>query len=96
MDSANYIENVKHVLRKKIDVEEDLLDLYALLVLVKAHGVTWQDVHDAWSVWRTKTDSQHKSIVPFEALSEEVQRMDKEYADAIKETAEELNIKNEF
>jgi len=80
----NYIENVRDQLAKRIDVEGDLLDLYTLLTLVKGSETTLQDVHDAWAVWRNKTNPEHKSIVAFEQLTPEVQELDREYAEAIR------------
>ena len=88
---SNYIEQVRADLAKRIDVEPALLDLYTLLVLVKGAHVTWEDVHDAWSVWRNQTQPNHQSIVHFDDLSKRVQAMDQEYADAIKATAHAIN-----
>ena len=88
---SNYIEQVRADLGKRIDVEPALLDLYTRLGLTRGTQVTWEDVHDARGVWRTMTQPQHQSIVPFEDLSKRVQKMDQEYADAIKATALEIN-----
>lgn len=87
----NYIEEVKQDLQKKIDVSEDLLDLYTLLVLTRGVQTTWEDVHDAWSVWKNNYSQHHPSLIPFDELTETIQKMDKEYADAIKETAKAVN-----
>lgn len=87
----NYIEEVKEELNKLIDVEDSLLQLYALLVFTRGHRTTWEDVHDAWAMWRNTTDRKHRSLVPYDTLSEDVQRLDKEYADAIKYVAEKIN-----
>ena len=91
---SNYIEQVREDLAKRIDVEPALLDLYALLAIVRGTQTTWEDVHDAWAVWRNQTQPDHQSIVPFEDLSKRVQAMDQEYAEAIKETAREINPRN--
>lgn len=87
----NYVEQSRYKLSRIIDVEPDLLDLYNLLVWVRGENTTWEDVHNAWSVWRTKTQPNHQSLVPFNELSKKVQAMDKEYADAIKLVAKEFN-----
>lgn len=75
---------------KKIDVESDLLDLYVLLVLTSGIDTGLIDVHDAWAVWKNKTNPSHKSLIPFSELTPEVQELDREYADAICETAREI------
>lgn len=90
----NYIQHVKKELSQYIHVEPELLDLYALLVCVRGVYVTWEDVHDAWSIWRTNTRPEHKSIIPFDDLAEDVQKMDAEYAEAIKATARMVNPRN--
>ena len=78
-----YIEEVRDRLAEEIDVEGDLLDLYTLLVFVKGRDCTLENVHDAWSIWRNKTNSAHKSLIPFRKLTDEVQELDREYTDAI-------------
>lgn len=88
----NYIQKAKQILSSKIDVENDLLNLYTLLVFTKGLEIEEKDVHDAWSVWRNETNPEHKSIIPFDNLSKEIQQMDEEYADAIRETAFDLKL----
>lgn len=67
-----------------------LLRLYALLALVKGTDTTLRDVHDAWSLWRLATRSDHPSIVPFDELSPEVQELDRPYMEAIHRAARAL------
>lgn len=86
----NYIQQARDILSKKIDVEDDLLDLYALLALSLRETVSLEAVHDAWAVWKNKTNPSHKSLIPFSALTPEVQELDREYANAIRETAREI------
>jgi hypothetical protein len=88
----NYIEEARKILEKKSDCHGSLLDLYTLLVFVKGKDVNWKDVHDAWAVWKNNEMPDHKSLIPYEALTLEVQELDKEYADAIAKTAEELGL----
>jgi len=79
----NYIEKIRDRLAKEIDVEEDLLDLYTLLAFVKKGDCTLEDVHDAWAIWRNKTNPAHKSLIPFKELNPKVQELDQEYTNAI-------------
>lgn len=87
----NYIQKVRTNLAARINVEGDLLDLYTLLVLTKGAATTWEDVHNAWAVWRNRTNSTHKSLIPFNELTLEVQELDSEYAEAIIECWQSLN-----
>ncbi len=91
----NYVNVVKKLLSKHIDVEDDLLDLYALLVLTTGVNTTWENVHDAWAIWRNRTKPDHKSLVPFENLTPDVQELDDEYTKAIQAVAKEIGAKND-
>lgn len=91
----NYIDEVKEELAKHIKVGKGLMDMYALLVLIKGDEVTLEDVHDAWAVninktWDTEQYGQHRSMVWFHKLSEETRNKDQKYVDAIRETARVL------
>lgn len=88
----NYIQKAKQILSSKIDVENDLLNLYTLLVFTKGIDCENIDVHDAWSVWRNETNPEHKSIIFYGDLTPEVQQMDEEYTKAIRETAFDLKL----
>ena len=89
----NYIQKVRQRLDEVGDIgDSDLLDLYTLLVFTKGVDVTWKDVHDAWAIWRNNSNPEHKSIIPYEELSLEVQMLDKEYADAIEKVAYEFGF----
>lgn len=82
----NYIEETRHRLAAELAptlLGTELLDLYTLLVLVKGDAVTLKDVHDAWAVWKSPLRPDHRSIVPFDQLSTEVQELDRKYAVAI-------------
>ena len=93
-----YIDEVVEKLQQKINFKnEELLHMYALLVLVKGEDTTARDVHDCWAVnmnFRPVTDNcyghEHGSIVPFEQLSEEVRNKDNKYVDAVRAAAAEL------
>jgi hypothetical protein len=57
---------------------------YAVLVLAKGTGTTSADVHDAWSAWATVThNGDHRSLIPFDDLTPEIQAFDDRYRDAI-------------
>lgn len=82
----NYIQKLQEGLSSKIllrDDEHQLLDLYTLLIIVKGEECTMEDIHDAWSIWTNRRDSEHRSLIPFKELSEEIQEYDREYMNAI-------------
>lgn len=67
--APNYVNRIVGRLSGLLDdCDVDLLRVYALLALVKGEQVTEEDVHDAWSVWRTATRPAHPSLVPFDQL----------------------------
>lgn len=82
-EEKNYVEQIRSMLGAKINVEADLLDMYTLLFFVKREETTLKDVHDAWAIWRNRTKPDHKSLAPFDQLTQEVQELDREYAEAI-------------
>lgn len=95
--SNNYIDDVKEELLKHTRIGKGLQNVYALLVLVKGQDVTLKDVHDAWAVninqtWDFAQFGNHRSIVPFDELSKEIQDKDQNYVDAIKATARALGL----
>ncbi len=68
--------------------EEALWLGYAVLVLAKGTVTTSEDVHDAWSAWAAiRHDGKHRSLVPFEELTPEIQAYDDLYRDAIRSVA---------
>lgn len=62
---------------------QTLYRLYALLALTRGLQTTLEDVHNAWSVWMAERGEQHESLVPFSALSQNVQLEDRTYMEAI-------------
>ena len=87
----NYIKNVKDVLRETFEendlqVDESLLDLYTLLLLTKGLKTTEKDVHEAWVIYTNQVNPRHKSLIPFEDLTKQVQDLDTPYSEAIKDT----------
>ena len=89
----NYIQKVKKILYKELgfDIEDDLMNMYALLVLSKGQKCTMEDVHDAWSIWKNKKMPEHRSLIPFKELSKKVQEYDIEYMNAIINTSIKIN-----
>lgn len=93
MDSVTYVDDARDLLEKKLSgLDGPLLDLYALLALTFGEDTSSEHVHDAWSVWRSRTRPDHRSLVPFVKLTPEVQKLDEKYRDAIRETAAELKL----
>lgn len=58
--------------------------IYALLALTTGVETTSRHVHDAWSVWQAGIFPEHRSLIPFEELTPEVQAYDDKYRDAIR------------
>lgn len=86
-----YVDRIRAALEaEQPSLDPCLLDLYALLALTRGEDVSLEDVHDAWSIWRARTDPRHHSIVPFKELTTEVQELDRPYADAIHKVAADL------
>ena len=88
----NYINKLAVLIGKRCDTKFEgeytkLLRIYALLCLAKGAETTNEDVHDAWSAWRAETDPNHKSLIPFKDLEEDVQKLDTPYRDAIRKVA---------
>jgi hypothetical protein len=84
----NYVEETKARLYIVLPgLPEELLELYALLVFVKGKNCTLEDVHDAWAIWRNQTNPKHKSLIPFDELTEEVQELDRKYMLGIRQVA---------
>lgn len=88
-----YIEKAREILVAKLADQMDdgpLMDLYLLLVFTRGEATTLEDVHDAWAIARSRTRPDHRSIIPFGELTVAVQELDREFVEAIAETAKEL------
>ncbi|QBI53441.1 DUF7701 domain-containing protein [Streptomonospora litoralis] len=93
--TTTYVDHARHLLTQRhpdLADEPVLLDHYALLVHAKAGATTPGDVHDAWSLWRSRSRPDHRSIIPFNQLAHDVQRLDQPYVDAIRAAAAALGI----
>lgn len=76
---------------------DDFISLYrqyAVLALAKGEEVTSENVHDAWVAWATEHDPENRNLLPFKELSLSVQREDEPYAEAIREAARKLNLRD--
>jgi hypothetical protein len=84
----NYVDETKARLNIVLPgLPEELLELYVLLVFVKGKDCTLEDVHDAWSIWRNQTNPTHKSLIPFDELTDEVKALDRPYMLGIRQVA---------
>lgn len=84
----NYVQRISGDLADLLpDCDAHLIGLYTLLALARGPATTLEDVHDAWAIWRNTTNPAHKSLVPFDALSRDVQEMDRKYMEAIHKAA---------
>lgn len=70
--------------------DRELYRIYAVLCLAKGTEVTIEDVHHAWAAWTAGLRPQHKSLVPFNELTKEVQELDRKYMEAIHVVAKNL------
>lgn len=90
---SNYIDDITDLILDRIGTcPRELTRLYALLCLTKGERVTNRDVHDAWSAWRVEIEPDHRSLVPFDQLTPDVQELDTPYRIAIREVAKEYAI----
>ena len=91
---TNYIQSVQDSLDLRLNMRgtpyEGLLETYGLLVLTVGTECTQKHIHDAWSIWQNITQPDHRSLIPFEELTKEVQELDEPYRLAVVEVAEEL------
>lgn len=97
----NYVETIRHELRARISDYDDwgedagtLLDLYALLVVVKGRQTTLEDIHDSWSLWTNRTRPDHRSLVPFDRLAADIAEYDRPYMTAVHEVSAMLLKEN--
>lgn len=91
---SNYIQTVEDKLEERLKMRgtpyESLLQVYGLLVFVVGERCTKRNIHDAWSVWQNLTQPDHRSLIPFDDLTREVQRLDEEYRLAVVAVAKEM------
>lgn len=98
MSKITYIDTVANKIATEANIKNrSLLQLYTLLVLTKGENITLEDVHDAWATsmnFRPVTPNcyghEHKSIVPFDQLSEETQNKDVKFVKKLQKIAKDL------
>ena len=90
----NYLDAIADKIRAAVpahdlphDDTSDLFRMYALLLLAKGEDVDATDVHNAWVAWMAGHDAAHESLMPFEALSDDVASEDEPYVKAIQVVA---------
>lgn len=92
MPTVNYAQRIRTELAGRLpDCDDALLDLYTLLGLQYGAFVRLVDVHNAWAVWRNRTNPEHRSLIPFTSLPPEVQELDRPYVDAIRAAAQAVH-----
>jgi hypothetical protein len=94
----NYIDEIAVQIAQALDdpsppqADMALYRIYALLALTTGIHTTLENVHDAWSAWEACLVPDHRSIVPFDQLTTEVQELDRKYANAIRMVAALLSM----
>lgn len=89
----NYIQPVIDALNEELPgLPPELVDLYALLATTLGVSTTLEDVHDAWAIWKNRIKPDHKSLIPFDQLTREVQELDRKYMDGIHKVARQLDL----
>lgn len=91
----NYIDRLAHAIAVEAgepytdesDAYAPLWRSYAVLALTTGTETTSRAVHDCWSAWAAGAFAEHRSLVPFEQLTVEVQALDDKYRDAIRAVA---------
>lgn len=80
----NYVQPVIGDLAELLPgCDRALLNLYALLAMTRGVNTSLEDVHDAWGIWRNADAPQHRSLIPFDELTVEVQELERKYMEAI-------------
>jgi DNA-binding winged helix-turn-helix (wHTH) protein len=61
---VSYVQQGRAALLRALPVALDdrLVDLCTLLVLRRGEATTREDVHDAWSVWQSREQPDHRSL----------------------------------
>lgn len=95
MDPVSYVDLARMELRgefqaRGLTVEDELLDLYVMIMLQPEGAIgplgaeMREHVHNAWALWRRRTNPQHPNLVPYSELDPDVQEMDRPYAESIR------------
>ena len=92
-EQSNYMLKRAAILKEELNQElpEVLFSCYLDLACVSAstgNPITNEAIHDAWSIWKNTIDNTHKSIIPYNKLSIEIQELDTPYTDAVNRAAD--------
>lgn len=87
----NYIKELADRIRNEIpesilpeaDNIDDLMNIYAVLALAKRDRITNEDIHNAWAAWMNNSNPDHKSISPYNELTDNIQAQDTPFKEAI-------------
>jgi len=88
----NYVQYVTVRIIQEKEIDYDLAQFYALLLLTKGTDTTLEDVHHAWALWQDYINPSHRSLIPFEDLSLEVQELDRPYMEVIHKVTQDMQI----
>lgn len=96
--TTNYLDALAEAIYAEADSDlpltgEDwpLYRLYAVLALAKGTQTTPRDAHNAWAAWAAAFQPNHRSLVPYDMLTPEVQALDQPYVDAIHAVARRVD-----
>jgi len=91
---VDYISALAAEIREELDPRslpdepaDDLLRVYAVLVLALGSAVRAEDVHNAWVAWMVPREPDHPALVPFADLDETTRNQDAPFARAIRTVA---------
>jgi hypothetical protein len=91
----SYVDELADEIRRRVPPElvprgdtAPLFRTYAVLAMAKGEAVELEDVHNAWAAWMSGQDPTHRSLKPLSELSDEVQRADEPYLEAIRAVAQ--------
>lgn len=97
---TSYIAEAADLVRARVSeikgrptaTDQRLMLGYAALALPAARGqeVTWEDVHDQWSVFAGQVMTGHADLVPAGQLSDAVRDRDRPYLTAILDVGAQL------
>lgn len=94
-EQPNYMMKRAAILKEELNQElpEVLFSCYLDLACISASTgtpITNEAIHDAWSIWKNTVDCTHKSIIPYNQLSIEIQELDTPYTDAVNRAADRI------